>query len=113
VLVPHADGAGNDLLVGKYLQLAFVFYAAMTIPGVIIWVTRTEDALRWFGFDDETAFIGQEYAYTYLFYLFVDGILRGFAEFLNTLDHELFATYLQLLQRPLKVLLSLHSAWWV
>jgi Na+-driven multidrug efflux pump len=92
VLVPHADGAGNDLLVGKYLQLAFVFYAAMTIPGVIIWVTRTEDALRWFGFDDETAFIGQEYAYTYLFYLFVDGILRGFAEFLNTLDHELFAT---------------------
>jgi hypothetical protein len=92
VLVPHADGAGNDLLVGRYLQLGCVFYTLMTIPGVIIWAFCTEAAVRWFGFDDETAIIGQEYAYTYLIYLFVDGIIHCFAEFLNTLDHERYAT---------------------
>jgi Na+-driven multidrug efflux pump len=92
VLVPQADGAGNDLLVGRYLQLGLFFYSILTIPGVIIWALFTENAVRWFGFDDDTAIMGQEYAYTLLIYLFVEGILECFIDFLNTLDHENYAT---------------------
>jgi Na+-driven multidrug efflux pump len=92
VLVPHADGAGNDLMVGRYLQLGLIFYTIMTIPGVVIWATLTEEAVLWFGFDNETAIIGQEYANTLLVYLFVEGILHCLAEFLNTLDHERYVT---------------------
>ncbi|KAG7368668.1 MATE efflux family protein [Nitzschia inconspicua] len=92
VLVPHADGAGNDLLVGRYLQLGVIFYTIMTIPGVIIWGLFTEEAVLWFGFDEATAVIGQDYAYTLLFYLFVEGIVGCLTEFLNTLDHEGYAT---------------------
>ncbi|KAG7368667.1 MATE efflux family protein [Nitzschia inconspicua] len=92
VLVPHADGAGNDLLVGRYLQLGIIFYTIMTIPGVIIWGLFTEDVVLWFGFDEATAAIGQDYAYTVLFYLFVEGLDDCLNEFLNTLDHERYAT---------------------
>jgi Na+-driven multidrug efflux pump len=79
-------------MVGRYLQLGLIFYTIMTVPGVVIWAIFTEDTVLWFGFDDDTAIIGQKYAYTLLLYLFVKGILRCFAEFLNTLDHERYAT---------------------
>ncbi|KAL3920484.1 MAG: hypothetical protein SGILL_003239 [Bacillariaceae sp.] len=92
VLVPHADGAGNDVLVGRYLQLGLFFYTIMTIPGVIIWALLTEETVLWFGFDEETASIGQDYAYTLLIYLFVQGVFECFTEFLNTLGHERYAT---------------------
>jgi len=92
VLIPHADGAGNDLLVGRYLQLGLIFYVIMSIPGVIMWAFLTEEAVLWFGFDEETASIGQAYAYTLLVTLFLEGIDECFSEFLNTLDHEFYAT---------------------
>jgi hypothetical protein len=92
VLVPHADGARNDLLVGRYLQLGLIFYTILTIPGVIIWSLFTEDTVLWFGFDDQTAIIGQEYAYTLLIFLFVEGMFECSSEFLNALDHEYYAT---------------------
>jgi Na+-driven multidrug efflux pump len=92
VLVPQADGAGNDVLVGRYLQLGVVFYTFFTIPGVIIWSLLTKDAILWFKFEEETAVIGQEYAYTVLVYLFVEGMLECMQEFLNTLDHENYST---------------------
>jgi Na+-driven multidrug efflux pump len=79
-------------MVGRYLQLGLIFYTIMTVPGIVIWAIFTEDAVLWFGFDDDTAIIGQKYAYTLLFYLFVEGILHCFSEFLNTLDHERYAT---------------------
>ncbi|KAL3909626.1 MAG: hypothetical protein SGILL_008014, partial [Bacillariaceae sp.] len=92
VLVPHADGAGNDLLVGRYLQIGLFFYTIMTIPGVFIWALLTEETVLWFGFDEETASMSQDYAYTLLIYMFVQGLFDCFSEFLNTLDHEKYAT---------------------
>lgn len=92
VLVPHANGAGNDLLVGRYLQLGVIFYTFLGFPGAILWTFMTEKAVLWFDFDQETATIGQQYAYTLVIYLFLEGFMACFTEFLNTLDHENYAT---------------------
>jgi Na+-driven multidrug efflux pump len=92
VLVPQAAGAGNDLIVGRYLQLGLIFYSIMAIPGIVLWVFIIDKAILCFGFDEETAVIGKEYAYTLLVYLFVQGVVECFTEFLNKLDHERYAT---------------------
>ena len=61
LLVPQAHGADNPLMVGRYLQLVIVIYNIMQIPAAIIWGFWTYDAIIWFGYDEETAEIGQYY----------------------------------------------------
>jgi MatE len=96
VLIPHADGAGNDLLVGRYLQLGITFYTILSIPGAVMWALLVEEAILWFEFDQETATIGQQYAYALIMSLFLEGFQECFTEFLNTLDHETYATALSI-----------------
>lgn len=64
----------------------------MSIPGVVVWGMFTKDAVLWFGFDEETANVGQEYANTLLLYLLLSGVSYCFGEFLNTMNHESYAT---------------------
>lgn len=66
VLGPQADGAGNDLLVGRYMQLGLIFYTIGSLPGILIWTFYTKQTVLWFGFDEETAIIAQNYAYPFL-----------------------------------------------
>jgi hypothetical protein len=97
VLGPQADGAGNDLLVGRYLQLGIIFFLLGTIPGMLIWSFLTERAVLWFGFDQETADIGQAYAYPFLAGSIFSGLDGCLHEFLDIMDHEKYSTVVQIL----------------
>jgi hypothetical protein len=92
VLAPQADGSGNDLLVGIYLQIGIIFYVIFQIPGFILWSFYMYDAVIWFGFDEETAVITQNYSYSILLYVMVEGINECLLGFFDVVDHEKYAT---------------------
>mmetsp|Transcript_10087 Transcript_10087/g.24072 ORF Transcript_10087/g.24072 Transcript_10087/m.24072 type:complete len:1132 (-) Transcript_10087:2194-5589(-) len=96
VLGPQADGARNDLLVGRYMQLGLVFYTLCNIPGMLIWSFYTEPAVIWLGFDEETAKLAQGYAYPLLAMGFFEGAGEVLDAFLEFMDHEKFAMFMDL-----------------
>jgi hypothetical protein len=113
-LGPQADGAGNDLLVGRYLQLGIIFYTLAAIPGVIIWSIWAEEAILWLGFDEETARLGQGYAYPLLAVVIFGGVDACLHEFLAIMDHEKYSTIVQILHfasETLAVVVMAAAGW--
>jgi Na+-driven multidrug efflux pump len=98
------------LLVGRYLQLGIFFHTILALPGAIIWSLLTEEAILWFDFDQETATAGQHYAYTLLVYIFLHGTHECLTEFLNTMDHENYATAFSLIAHACQSILILVLA---
>ena len=96
-LGPQAEGAGNSVLVGRYLQLAIIFYIIGSIPGIAIWSFLTESAVIWFGFDQETASMAQNYAYPFLATVVFEGIDSCMHEFLDITGHEKYSTFVEIL----------------
>lgn len=96
-LVPHADGAGNDVLAGRYLQLALIFCSITSIPTILVWSHNVGVAVLWFGFDEETATLSQRLAYSMLVIVFVRSIDHGIHQFLNVTGHEKYSTIVQIL----------------
>lgn len=92
ILVPQADGAGNDLLVGRYLQIGIVFTILLEIPGFLIWSFYMYDTIIWFGFDETTAIIAQNYAYGTFIMMLADDINNCLVRFLDVLDREKYIT---------------------
>lgn len=92
VLVPQADGSGNDLMVGRYLQIGIIFTILFDIPGFVLWSYYMYDAVLWFGFDEETATIAQNYTYSVLVAYLVEDIDECFREFLDVIDREKYNT---------------------
>lgn len=103
-LGPQADGAGNDLLVGRYLQLGMLFYIILSIPSLVIWSILTEKTIVWFGFDPETAEIGQGYAFPFLAMAFFDGVSDCLHQFLDITDHEKYSTVVGILSYALQTI---------
>jgi hypothetical protein len=97
-LFPQADGAGNTQLVGQYMQLAMGFYALGAIPIIVLWSIMAEPAILWFGFDEETARIGQGYAYSYTVIELISGIDECLHVYLDCFDHEYYSTVVQVLE---------------
>ena len=91
-MAPQADGSGNDLLVGRYLQIGIVFSILFQIPGMIIWSFYTYSTVIWFGFDENTAVIAQNYTYSILVYLMAEAINECFLAFFDVIDHEKYVT---------------------
>lgn len=91
ILVPQAHGADNPLMVGRYLQLVIVIYNIMQIPAAAIWALYTYDAIIWFGYDEETAEIGQMYAYTQIIYMAVEAVEDCLYEWLEVVGHAKYA----------------------
>jgi len=92
VLVPQADGSGNDLMVGRYLQIGIVFSILFQIPGFVIWSLYMYDVILWFGFDEITANIAQNYSYSIILYKLADDINECLITFLDVIDHEKYVT---------------------
>jgi hypothetical protein len=91
-LFPQADGAGNTQLIGQYWQLGAVFYTLGAIPIIVLWSFYAETAILWFGFDEETARIGQGYAYSYTVIECISGVGDSLHVFLDCFDHEYYST---------------------
>ena len=94
VLGPQADGVGNKLLIGRYMQLGIIFTIILSIPGIIIWSICAKDAVMWFGFDEETAIIGQNYVYPLLVGIIFDGPIGVLESFLEFMGHERYTTFM-------------------
>ena len=92
MLVPQADGAGNDLMVGRYLQIGIVFTILFVIPGLLVWSFFMYDTIIWFGFDEATATIAQNYTYSILLAKMAENIDECLIEFLDVIDRELYIT---------------------
>lgn len=93
VLIPQANGARNDLLVGRYMQLAILFYTFTALPGAVFWSFFTDSAVTWYKFDEETARMAQLYVYATLPGYLTYGIDAVFYEFLNTVGYERYTTW--------------------
>jgi hypothetical protein len=93
VLIPQANGARNDLLVGRYMQLAILFYTITALPGAVFWSVFTDSAVMWYKFDEETARMAQLYVYATMPGYLTYGIDAVFYEFLNTVGYERYSTW--------------------
>jgi hypothetical protein len=96
VLIPQAHGARNDIMVGRYMQLAIIFYLLTAIPGAVFWCFFTDDAVQWYKFDEETAKMAQLYIYATLPGFATYGIDAVLYEFLNSTGHEQYSTWFTL-----------------
>jgi len=92
VLVPQAEGAGNDLLAGRYLQIGIVFSVLSQLPGFAVWFFYMHDAILWFEFDEQTAAIAQDYTFSIFIYFLAEAINECLLEFLDVGDHEKYVT---------------------
>ena len=74
-----------------------IMYAITSIPSVILWALCTYNAVLWFGFDEETATISQQFAYPFLLHVFLSGMDHAIHEFLNVTGHEKYSTVVRIL----------------
>ena len=88
---PQAKGVGNNKLIGQYLQLSIMFYVLLAIPITILWIACTKDVILWFGFDEETAHVGQLYAIPFNLYNMLRGVDACVREYLNFDGHEYYS----------------------
>jgi hypothetical protein len=98
VLIPQADGAGNTQLIGQYWQLCTGFYTLGAFPIIILWSFLAEPAVLWFGFDEETARIGQGFAYSFTIFEWVGGFQDPLHTYLDCFDHEYYSTVVVVLE---------------
>mmetsp|Transcript_18233 Transcript_18233/g.41998 ORF Transcript_18233/g.41998 Transcript_18233/m.41998 type:complete len:1052 (+) Transcript_18233:307-3462(+) len=93
VLIPQAHGARNNLMVGRYMQVAIIFYLLTALPSAIFWSFYTDDAVLWYKFDAETAQMAQWYLYATLPGYATYGIDSILYELLNTVGYESYSTW--------------------
>ena len=91
-LCSQAIGLGNKELAGAYVQIVTVLYTACFIPFMILWAVYVDSALRWFGFDEETVQIGQQYCYILIVDLLFDGLGEAIHGLLDVCGLEQFST---------------------
>ena len=91
-LCSQAIGAKHNNLCGQYVQMALLLYVFLSIPCMTIWWTRTEAMVLWFGFDEETALIGRDYARVSVFSYLVAGISETLHGLLDVIDLENYST---------------------
>ena len=96
-LGPQADGAGNRPLAGRYLQLSIILYTIFSLPSLVIWGFYTEEAVLWFGFDENTATYAQLFAYPYMVGYLFSGLDACLFEFLDVMGHEKYATLIYII----------------
>lgn len=101
-IVPHAEGADNNLLAGRYLQLSLIMCAITSVPSVILWSFCMYQVVLWFGFDEETALISQQFACPFLLHMFLTGLDDGIHSFLNVTGHEKYSTIVQILHHVMQ-----------
>lgn len=106
-LCSQAIGANKHRLAGKYVQLAVIFYTVSYMPFAIMWGYVMGDAVRWFGFDEETVEIAEQYTYI----LLADYLLEGLSEAVHAIfdvgGMENFGTVISAMEELLAFLVIL------
>jgi hypothetical protein len=92
----QAVGSKNYKLAGEYVQISVILFTVFFIPNILFWMFLTDDVVKLFGFDDNTARIAQSFADFFVFQQLVDGFFEAFGSLLEVIDHERFAVFMQI-----------------
>jgi MatE len=91
-LCSHAVGAGNDKLAGQYVQVCTILFSVLMIPNILLWSFFVDDVIILFGFDENVAQMGQQYARILVFHEWLGGLNHAYTGLLNVVGYENFAT---------------------
>lgn len=97
-LCSHAVGAGNCNLAGQYVQICALIFTLLMIPNIILWIYFVDDVILLFGFSEELAQLGFEYARIYAFHQWLIGLQIAYSGLLNVIGYENFATTMVVLE---------------
>jgi hypothetical protein len=97
-LCSHAVGAGNHKLAGQYVQICALLFTMLMIPNIVLWMFFVDDVILLFGFSDELALLGFEYARIYIFHQWLIGLQIAYSGLLNVIGYENFATTMVVLE---------------
>ena len=93
IVASQAFGAGNDYLVGQFVQLCSFAYVIFQIPFILLWTFGTYDIMLWIGFDEHIAQMAQSYA---RYSVWRDTII-GVSEVI-VIDHELAVAIIAIIE---------------
>lgn len=97
-LCSQAIGAKKPRLAGKYVQIATTLYTMSYIPFAILWALYLDAAIRWFGFDEATVFIGHQYGYVLIVDCLFEGLGEGVHGLLDVAGFENYSTFIGALE---------------
>jgi MATE family multidrug resistance protein len=109
-LCAQADGAKQYRQCGQYVQMAGILYVLSSLPFMYIWWAKTGDVIVWFGFDEATAQIGQEFAQIYIFAALVEGLADIVHELLDVIGCENYSTVIGISEDTTEFVLTLQAA---
>lgn len=109
-LCSQAVGANKNKLCGEYVQMAILLYTLFSIPFMFLWWEKTEDVILWFGFDEEVAEIGREYARVFIFAQLVGGVSETLHSLLDVIELENYSTVMGVSEDILDFVLVLNAA---
>lgn len=109
-LCSQAAGAKQHKLCGQYVQMALLLYIFFSIPFMCLWWAQTENVLLWFGFDEETAEIGRDFARVCIFSMLVEGISETFHGLLDVIGLENYSTVIGIAEDVLDFVIVLQVA---
>ena len=109
-LCSQAVGANQNKLCGQYVQMAMLLYISFSIPCMFLWWTKIEDVVLWFGFDEETAEIGRDYARISIFSHLMMGVSETLHGLLDVIGLENYSTVMGVSEDVLDFVLVLQLA---
>jgi hypothetical protein len=97
-LCSHAVGAENYKMAGQYVQVCSLLFTLLFIPNILIWSFLVDDVILLFGFNEDTARIGQQYAIVVLFHEWLLGLSYAYHGLLNVIGYENFVTFIDVVE---------------
>lgn len=97
-LCSHAVGVGNSNLAGQYVQICTLVFSVLMIPNIVLWMFFVDDVIVLFGFSEDLALLGLEYARIYLFHQWLIGFQLAYSGLLNVIGYENFSTTMVVLE---------------
>jgi hypothetical protein len=97
-LCTAAIDAGDKKLAGQYVQLSIVFSILFSGVNIAFWMIFAGDVLEWFGFDQETVSIGQDFANLLVLRDLIRGVSLNIHSFLCVIGRDVYSTVMTTLE---------------
>jgi hypothetical protein len=97
-LCTAAIDAENKMLAGQYVQLSIVFSILFSGANIAFWMYFAGDILEWFGFDQETTSIGQDFATMLVLRDLIRGVALNVHSFLYVIGLDVYSTVMTTLE---------------